>query len=81
MGQPVRLDGKAVVITGSGRGIGAACAVHAAGLGARVVVAHPATVEPVLHRERWTAEDVRRAFAEVLTEVRSPTRLTCRDFA
>ena len=34
----VRLDGLAVVITGSGRGIGAACAVHAASLGAMVVV-------------------------------------------
>lgn len=34
----VRLDGKAVVITGSGRGIGAACAAHAAALGALVVV-------------------------------------------
>lgn len=32
------LDGKAVVITGSGRGIGAACAKHAAAHGAAVVV-------------------------------------------
>jgi NAD(P)-dependent dehydrogenase (short-subunit alcohol dehydrogenase family) len=32
------LDGKAVVVTGSGRGIGAAYARHAAGEGARVVV-------------------------------------------
>ena len=34
----VRLDGRAVVITGAGRGIGAACARHAASLGASVVV-------------------------------------------
>lgn len=34
----IRLDGLAVVITGSGRGIGAACALHAASLGAMVVV-------------------------------------------
>ena len=32
------LDGKAVVITGAGRGLGAAYAVHAAGAGASVVV-------------------------------------------
>ncbi|HJT04083.1 MAG TPA: SDR family oxidoreductase [Pseudonocardiaceae bacterium] len=32
------LDGKAVVITGAGRGLGAAYAVHAAAAGARVVV-------------------------------------------
>jgi NAD(P)-dependent dehydrogenase (short-subunit alcohol dehydrogenase family) len=34
----MHLDGKAIVITGSGRGIGAACARLAASLGARVVV-------------------------------------------
>lgn len=32
------LEGKAIVITGSGRGIGAACAERAAGLGAHVVI-------------------------------------------
>lgn len=37
-GGPVRLDEKAVVVTGAGRGVGAACAAHAASLGARVVV-------------------------------------------
>jgi NAD(P)-dependent dehydrogenase (short-subunit alcohol dehydrogenase family) len=50
------LDGKAVVITGSGRGIGAACAKGCAGLGAAVVIndidAGPA---------QETAEEIRAA--------------------
>ncbi len=50
----VRLDGRAVVITGSGRGIGAACAVHAASLGAWVVVNDLAGAEGV-------AADIRAA--------------------
>ena len=53
---PGRLDGKVALVTGSGRGIGAAVAVHLGRLGAKVVVnyansdAHAATVVAEIKR-------------------------------
>jgi tetrahydroxynaphthalene reductase len=43
---PYRLDGKVALVTGSGRGIGAATAVELARLGAKVVVNYANAAEP-----------------------------------
>ncbi|ETI19895.1 hypothetical protein G647_08910 [Cladophialophora carrionii CBS 160.54] len=50
---PGRLDGKVAVVTGSGRGIGAAVAVHLGRLGAKVVVNYANSAE---HAEKVVAE-------------------------
>ncbi|KAJ5655742.1 PKS/NRPS-like protein biosynthetic cluster [Penicillium longicatenatum] len=42
---PGRLDGKVALVTGSGRGIGAAIALHLGGLGAKVVVNYATSAE------------------------------------
>ncbi|KAK3291293.1 uncharacterized protein B0H64DRAFT_330914 [Chaetomium fimeti] len=50
---PGRLDGKVALVTGSGRGIGAAIAVHLGRLGAKVVVNYANSAE---HAEKVVAE-------------------------
>lgn len=50
---PYRLDGKVALVTGSGRGIGAAIAIQLARLGAKVVVNYANSVE---HAEKVVAE-------------------------
>ena len=50
---PNRLDGKVALVTGSGRGIGAAIAIHLGRLGAKVVVNYANSAE---HAEKVVAE-------------------------
>ncbi|KAL2808480.1 hypothetical protein BJX63DRAFT_436075 [Aspergillus granulosus] len=50
---PGRLDGKVALVTGSGRGIGAAIAIHLGRLGAKVVVNYANSAE---HAERVVAQ-------------------------
>lgn len=50
---PGRLDGKVALVTGSGRGIGAAIAVHLGRLGAKIVVNYASSAE---HAEKVVAE-------------------------